>query len=405
MLQIEGVICIIKYWAVDINGKKIKGTCEKHEFAQLEKSLRERRYYIYRDIYIKKYSEIFLKKPNMMDISILCSQLSIMLSAGITVSRALYDLEKQCSKNSLKKAIGIIREEVTKGKDLYESMSMFKNIFPEFMIEMIKVGEEAGGLEKVFEKLSEYYEKNYKIISSIKISLVYPITVLITSIFVILFLMINIVPQFNNIIVSSGGRVPALTKLVMYSCEFLKNNFIQILAAMIFMWTIFYRFCKKHKVMRMMENIKFKIPCLNKIYSDLMIFKMCSSMSMLVKSGVNTIRALKITGRVVENEIMQEKIEESIKYVEEGESICEALEKAKINDRLFLSLISVGENTGNMDNMFLKLEQLFGNKVDRCLKKMSKVVEPAIIILLSLFVGIFIISALMPIFTIMDSTL
>lgn len=405
MFAVKEVNIIIKYWAINTSGKKIRGKCEKYKFSQLKASLREKQYFIYNKVYVKKYNEIFFKKPNMMDISILCSQLSIMLGAGISVSKAFDDLEKQCSKSLMKRALGIVKEEVTKGKNLYESMAEFRNTFPIFMVEMIKIGEECGRMDEIFKKLSEYYEKYYGIISAIKASLIYPVVTFTTSIFVMLFLMVDIVPQFMNIIISNGGKVPVLTKIVIYSCQFFRLYCIQISAILIFMLMMFYKFRKSYSGIRMLENIKVKIPYFNKIYNDLMIFKICSSMAILIKSGVNIVRALKITSKLMENKIMSRKIEESIKYIEGGENLYEAFSRTKINDKLFLSLISTGEETGDMDNMFLKLEQLFGNKLDRCLKKMSKFVEPVIIIFLSLFVGVFIISALMPIFTIMDSTL
>ncbi|MHC6179429.1 type II secretion system F family protein [Clostridium sp. JNZ X4-2] len=405
MPAIKKVNIIIKYQAINTSGKKIRGKCEKYKFSQLKTSLRKKQYFIYNKAYVKKYDDIFLKKPNMMDISILCSQLSIMLSAGISVSRALDDLEKQCSISSLKRELGIVKEEVEKGKNLHESMAEFKNTFPVFMVEMIKIGEECGRMDEIFKKLSEYYEKYYSIISSIKASLVYPVVTFIISIFVMLFLMIDIVPQFMNIIISNGGKVPVLTRIVIYGCQFFRVHCIQISAIFIFILLMFYEFHKSYSGIRILENIKIKIPYFNKIHNDVMIFKICSSMAILIKSGVNIIRSLKITSKLMENKIMSTKIEDSIKYIEGGESLYEAFSRTKINDELFLSLISTGEETGDMDSMFLKLEQLFEDKLDRCLKKMSKFVEPVIIIFLSLFVGVFIISALMPIFTIMDSTL
>ncbi|CAB1242861.1 type II secretion system F family protein [Clostridium sp. MT-14] len=405
MPVVKAVDIIIKYWAINMEGKKIKGKCERYKFAQLKASLREEEYYIYNQSSVKNYRNVFLKKSSMMDISVLCSQMSIMLGAGIPVSKTLDDLEKQCGNNSVKQTLKAVKEEVVKGKELHESMAQFKYVFPVFMVEMVKIGEESGRLDEIFKKLSEYYEKCYSIISSLKTSLIYPAITLVVSIFVLLFLMVDIVPQFIDIIISNGSEVPVLTKIVMYSCQFLRLHYIQILASVIFIGIISYGFRKNCRVADIVENIKIRIPYFNKIYSDLMIFKICSSMAILVKSGVNIITALKITSELAGHGIMSNKMEKAIKYVEGGESICEAMSKAKINDKLFLSLINTAENTGNIDVMFLKLEQLFGNKLDRCLKKMVRIVEPIIIIFLSLLVGIFVISALMPIFTIMESTL
>lgn len=340
-----------------------------------------------------------------MDISILCSQLSVMLGAGVNISRVFDNLESQCNKNSLKLALKSIKEDVIKGKSIHSSMSKFKNIFPTFMIEMVKVGETSGKLDEVLKKLSEYYEKQNNVISSIKASLIYPVITLVTSICIVMFLMIKIIPQFTDIIMSNGGKVPVLTKAVMHICQFLKLYYLQGSAIIVLIILLVYKFNKSHRGKKIIEKVKFRIPYFSKIYNKMFIFKMCSAMTVLSRSGINILNALEITKNLIGSEIMAEKLENSIKYIEQGENMSDALNKAKINDKLFISLIQTGEETGGVDLMFAKLEKLFGSDLDRNFEKTTKIIEPIIIIILSLFVGIFIVSALMPIFTIMDSTL
>ncbi|OAA83289.1 type II secretion system F family protein [Clostridium ljungdahlii] len=340
-----------------------------------------------------------------MDISVLCSQLSVMLGAGINISGALDNLETQCNKNSLRLALKSIKEDVIKGESIHSSMTKFKNIFPDFMIEMIRVGETSGKLDEVLVKLSEYYEKKNNVISTIKASLIYPVVTLITSICIVMFLMIKIIPQFTDIIQSNGGRIPTLTRVVMYICQFLKLHYLQGIVITILILLLGYKFSKSSKGRKIRESIRFKMPYFNKIYNKMFVFKICSAMTVLSESGVNILKSLEITKNLIGSEIMSEKLEDSIKHIEQGESMSDALNKAKINDKLFISLIATGEETGKMDLMFAKLEKLFGSELDRYFEKATKVIEPMIIIILSLFVGIFIISALMPIFTIMDSAL
>ncbi|OBR94917.1 MULTISPECIES: type II secretion system F family protein [Clostridium] len=340
-----------------------------------------------------------------MDISVLCSQLSVMLGAGINISRVLDNLETQCNKSSLRLALKSIKEDVIKGQSIHSSMAKFKNIFPNFMIEMIRVGEISGKLDEVLAKLSEYYEKKNNIISTIKASLIYPVVTLITSIFIVMFLMIKIIPQFTDIIQSNGGEIPTLTRVVMYICQFLKLYYLQGTIIISLILLLSCKFSKSSRGRKIRESIKFRIPYFNKMYNKMFIFKICSAMTVLSESGVNILKALKIIRNLIGSEVMAERLENSIKYIEQGENMSDALNKARINDKLFISLITTGEETGKMDLMFAKLEKLFGSELDRYFEKSTKVIEPMIIIILSLFVGIFIISALMPIFTIMDSTL
>ncbi|MFL0196876.1 type II secretion system F family protein [Clostridium sp. WILCCON 0269] len=346
-----------------------------------------------------------MKRPNILDISILCGQLSLMLSTGISVFKALDTLEIQCNKISLRLALNTVKEDVIKGKSIHRGMERFKKVFPVFMVEMIKIGEESGRLDEILKKLSFYYEKQYNVISSIKTSLIYPALILITGVFIMLFLMTKIIPTFTDIIISSGGEIPILTKVVIRSCEFLRLHYMKIFMVLILMLVLLYKFSKNTKVKRILENIKIKTPYFGNIYNNLIIFKICSSMSILMKSGINIVKGFKITSKLLENRVIAEKIQHCVKYMEQGESIYDSLNKAQINNKMLLSLINTGEETGEIDMIFSKLEELFRSQMDRYFKKLTKIIEPIVIVFLSLFVGTFVIAALMPIFSIMDSTL
>ncbi|WP_333860396.1 type II secretion system F family protein [Clostridium sp.] len=354
---------------------------------------------------MKKYNKFLLKRTNVLDISILCSQLSLMLNTGIPLFKAFEILEIQYNKSRLKRALKTVKENVIKGNTLYESMKKVKDIFPQFMIETIKIGEEAGRLEEILGKLSSYYKKQYNIMCAIKNALAYPLLILITSIIVMVYLMTRIIPQFVDIILSQGGEVPFLTKIVIYGCEFLIHHHVKICITMILITILLWKFSKNYQVKKTLESIKIKIPPLKKIYTNLIIFKICSSMSILIKSGVNVVKALKITGGLLENSIMNERVEQCVTCMEQGESMYGALNRLQIDDSIFLSLIKTGETTGKMEEIFSSLEELFENDINRYFKRLTKVIEPVVIIFLALFVGIFVMAALMPVFSIMDTTL
>lgn len=288
---------------------------------------------------MKRYNKFLLKRTNVLDISILCSQLSLMLNTGIPLFKAFEILEIQYNKSRIKVALKTVKENVIKGNTIYESMKKVKDVFPKFMIETVKIGEEAGRLEEVLGRLSSYYEKQYNIMCAIKNAFAYPLLILITSIILMVYLMTNIIPQFVDIILSQGGEVPFLTKMVICGCRFLTHNHIKICITMILMSIMLWKCNKNYKVKRTLESIKIKIPPLKKIYTNLIIFKICSSMSILMKSGVNIVKALKITGGLLENSIMSERMEQCVRGMEQGESMYGALNRLQINNSIFLSLI------------------------------------------------------------------
>lgn len=346
-----------------------------------------------------------MRKINALDMSILCNQLGLMISTGMSLFKAFEILEFQNSNNMFKPALKSVKEDIIKGNSIHESMKKVNNIFPQFMIEMVKVGEESGRLEDILKKLSLYYQKQYNIMSEIKNALTYPVLILITGMALMLFLITKIIPQFVEVIVTTGGEIPFLTRMVIRSCDFLTQHYITVFIIFLSCAFLLRRFRGNPKVKIFWAKVKIKIPYFKKVYINLIIFKICSSMAILMNSGVNVVKALKITGGLIENEIIVERMEGSIMCMEQGEDIYGALSKLKLNNSIFLYFVKTGEATGKMEEIFYKLEELFENDVNRRFERLTKFIEPIIMIFLSLFVGIFIMAAIMPIFSIMDTAL
>lgn len=365
----------VKYSALNFKGKFIKGSCNK----------------------------LFFMKPSISTIAILCSKLSIMFSSGISIPKIFENMEIQTRNIYLKPVLKDIKYEILCGKSLYYSMKKFSEIFPEYMIEMIGVGEESGKLEEVLKELSKYYEQQHKIYSDLKSALIYPVITFITAICVVIFLMSSILPGFIDLLTLSNIEIPPITKLVINIFDFSRRYIIQIIGANVITIFFMYRYSKSSKGMHLIEMIKKGVPYFGKIYNQILLLKIVSSMNILNFAGVNILKALYITGKTLENNIMNEKINSCIERIKAGESINTAFSNEKIGNQLFISMIEIGEETGQLDLMFGKLKLIYIHNVKRSLNTGIKVIEPIIIIFLSIFIGAFVIAAIMPIFSIMDS--
>lgn len=333
---------IFKYYGVNIKGEKIKGQFDVETIDELSILLKNKGYFLY-DFQIKRKSlkELFYRKPNFQDLSILCSTLCTMLSVGIPISRVLNILMETFNSRLIKRSLYEIKRSVSKGESIYESMRKFSHIYPLFLVEMIKVGEEGGKLDSVLKRMSEYYEKQHKIHMKIKTALIYPLLVFVTSIFIVIFLVMKIVPEFIDILTSIGGEIPFITKVLLYACTFLKTHLFIIGTVFIFFISLGFNFSKTVNGKAHLDKIKMGIPYFNKFYNKFIISRFATAMGILMSSGFSVVKALEITSGVLENEIMKNKIYNSIEDIKKGETIYNSFKNQDIGNNLFLSLVII----------------------------------------------------------------
>ncbi|MBV4415229.1 type II secretion system F family protein [Clostridium tyrobutyricum] len=342
-------------------------------------------------------------KPNISTVAILCSKFSIMFSSGIGISKIFDNIEIQTKNIYLKYILRDIKYEILCGNSIYYSMKKFRKVFPSYMIEMIGIGEEAGRLEDVLKELSKYYEYQHRIYSNLKSALIYPVITFTTAICIIIFLMSSIMPGFIDLLALNNAEIPLLTKLIIKIFEASKEYTFHIIIFIIIGIIAGYRYSKSIKGINTIEKIKLRTPYFGRIYNQIILLKIVSSMKILNFAGVNILKALDITSKTFNNNIMEKKMDSCVKRIKDGEGINSAFSNEKIGNELFVSMIEIGEKTGKLDLMFEKLQLIYIDNLKRSLNLLMKFVEPVMIVFLSIFIGIFVIAAIMPVFSIMDS--
>lgn len=303
--------------------------------------LREKGYFIlkYKNEYALK--QFFLSKVNNEDLALLCSSLALLLESGVLISEALKLCKSQQVKIKLKESLESIRVGVLQGESLYDSMNNFKNIYPDFLMKMIYLGEESGTLQTILVELSDYYEKQDKIGKKITTSLTYPIIVLVTSLLSITFLMIKIVPQFLKTLTDLGGQLPIMTKVFLLLCTGLQKNIVLILIFCIALFASLIYLTKKRKVQLFIDQYKLKIPIISLLYLKIIMCRFSRAMSLLLGSGLPVTNCIETASGILENKFIEEKLKASLIDINEGKSIYNALKKCQIFDPVFLSIVNV----------------------------------------------------------------
>lgn len=393
-----------KYKAVDVNGACIKGIYECDSEIELGKALKSEGYYItkYSLYKSKNTSRFFKKKLKAREASMFCRNISSLLGTGINITEVLNILKQQSENNILKDILSKLEVEVQMGNSFYESIKKYDYFFPKFMINMIAVGEESGNLETVLIDLAEYYETIDLQFKKIKKAISYPITVFILTIIICIYIVTNIIPMFASTLSSLESNIPNSTQRIIDVSLFFKNNQVNILLSIGVITTIICLYSLSPKGVEFRENIKFKLPFWGRFFRKLWEMKFAYSMSIMLNKGLNVVLAMKIIEDTV-SESFKIPVKRCIKKIEEGNNLHLGLMNIEFLSPTLISLIQIGEKTGELDKMFYKSSQIIRDDLDLSLEKAISYIEPIMISVISVIVGTLIFLFMKPIFSIMDS--
>jgi type IV pilus assembly protein PilC len=344
-----------------------------------------------------------VKKASPQDLSVLCSQLHLMVSAGITLSEALRLTGEITKAPRIKKALKDAFAEISKGEQLHRGFLKNEALFPSFFIYMLRFGEETGSLEAALKKMEVYFEKQGRLLDKIKSSLTYPVVVFLVSVIVMAALLTYIVPGFADTLEGLGGDLPAATRVLLSVSAFARENLFYLVfiaaAGTVFMG----RYLKSENGREWMDVFKFRMPVLRTVFRHSELSGFCRNMGIMVGSGFNIIRALEVCAEISGNILFRRQILDSAALVKNGGEVCRSFSAAGIDDRLFISLVKTGEDTGSLEFMFEKAAEHYEREVENLLERYLRLLEPAVIVVMAVVIGGVIISVMLPIMSIMDT--
>ena len=352
----------------------------------------------------KSILEIELNLPfggglSSQDLSVLSKQLGALVESGIGIVDALELVADAIDNKYLKKELPKIAEEVRGGKSLSKALSKRKSKFGELFVSMVEVGEETGQLDRVFKELSEYYKGIAEIINKIKSASYYPAFVLFSSSSITFGIIYFLVPTFAQIYSSMGGHLPALTQMLVNASNWLQANIIQFFIGLALFIAIFYLLYKKvYAFKKLIHRIQLSIPLFGPLFVKSAIAKLSRTFSTLFASGVSVERALELSAKVAGNTVYQEAIENVKKDVLKGEPIWQAFQKTKRFPKMFIAMVKIGEETGQLDSMLDSLADFYEDEVKTTIDGLISMIEPMMMVAIGGIVGFILIALYLPIF-------
>src|SRR5258706_14190730 len=323
-------------------------------------------------------------------------QLATLVDAGLPLLRGLRVLEKQERNANLKKILGELAISIEGGSTFSEGLAQHPKVFNRLFVNMVKAGELGGVLEVVLKRLAEFSEKAQKIKGKVKAALFYPVAVLIVAVGIPPLLMVFVVPKFQEVFGGMGVKLPGFTLFVLGASNMIKNNILATMGVMVLVVIAFLLFIKTKFGRHVWDKTKLKMPAVGPVISKVAISRFCRTLGTLVSSGVPILQALTIVKETAGNVILSNAVVKIHESVKEGETITAPLEGSGVFPPMVVSMVDVGEQTGAMPEMLLKIADNYDEEVDNAVAAMTSLLEPIMIVFLAVIVGSIVIAMFLP---------
>jgi type IV pilus assembly protein PilC len=323
-------------------------------------------------------------------------QLATLVDAGLPLLRGLRVLEKQERSPVLKRILGELAVSIEGGSTFSEALAQHPKVFNKLFVNMVKAGELGGVLEVVLKRLAEFSEKAQKIKGKVKAAMFYPTAVMIVAVGIMILLMCFVVPKFKDVFAGMGVKMPGFTLLVMAISDIIKNNILATMGAMVVVVVLFLLFIKTKFGRLLWDKFQLKMPAIGPVISKVAISRFTRTLGTLVSSGVPILQALIIVRETAGNVVIANAVNKVHESVKEGETITAPLEGSNVFPPMVISMVDVGEQTGALPEMLIRIADDYDEQVDNAVAAMTSLLEPIMIIFLAVIVGSIVIAMFLP---------
>lgn len=388
------------YTAINRNGKRVRSSLDASSIETAKSSLRGAGYTI---LDIKEQTTLnrdieipFLGNPKAKDMAVFCRQFVSILRAGVSVASVLAMLGQQTSNKKLRAAIREMQADVEKGESLASSMRRHPKIFPAILVNMVSAGEASGNLEESFRQMELYFERSKRTKSKVTSAMIYPCVLIVVMIVVLIVMMTKIIPNFLKTFEDMDAELPKITLGVMAVCEWFKSWWwvpLLVLAALIVGGILFHRTNKGKHFFGWLAR---KTPVVGNLTVKTACATFCRTMEVLIGSGLTLTDSMDLAASNMGNIYYLEAIRDARALVAEGTPLREILVRTGIFPPMVSNLVGVGEETGDLQSMMGKVADYYDEEVDEATKKLLNLMEPAIIIVMAVFVVIIVLAIYLP---------
>ncbi|HUQ46653.1 MAG TPA: type II secretion system F family protein [Gemmatimonadaceae bacterium] len=357
---------------------------------------------------VVKIDEAIPKKPKrgsikMRDIVILTRQFSTMINAGLPLVQTMNILAEQSENKVLSDIMRKVVFDVESGNTVADALGKHPQAFSGLYVNMVAAGEAGGILDTILMRLATFMEKNDALIRKVKGAMIYPGVIMSVAFVAVTVLLIFVIPVFENLFSSAGLALPLPTRIVMGASRFLKGYWYVVLASVAIAVFLFRKYNATSDGKLNVDRFMLKIPVLGDVLRKSAVSRFTRTLGTLISSGVSILDGLEITAKTAGNRVVQDAIMESRSSIAGGDTIAAPLKKSGVFPPMVISMISVGEQTGGLDEMLSKIADFYDEQVDTAVSNLLSLLEPIMIVFLGVVVGGMVVAMYLPIFDMINA--
>ncbi len=387
------------YTVKNQEGRLLKGIIEAESQDSVIEHFQKEDFIILSIKKAKKKARAKRGKVGVDDLVVFSRQLTTLIESGIPVVEALGVLEDQIESPYFKSIISLVLKDVKEGTSFSKALGKYPKAFPEIYLSMVEAAEISGNLPEVLDRVSVYLEKSSALQKKVKSALYYPAAIVIMAIVITGFLMFKVIPTFKEIFESLGGTLPLPTQILITVSDILTKKETLIAAlGIIFLGG----FGLKKYINTPQGKLKFhqfllKLPLVGELIRKVALANFSRTFATLMRSGVSVIQGLDIVAKTSGNKVIEQAVLKSKKYIQEGQPIYLPLEESGVFPPMVVKMIAIGERSGRLEGMLLKIAQFYEEQTDAMVAGLSSLIEPMIIVFLGVIVGGIVVALFLPI--------
>lgn len=393
------------YTAVDSNGRQIKSIIEAENESLVLGRLRDQSLQVV-DIKVmkkRKATSIGRQKLKPKALVVFSRQFATMIDAGIPILRCLEILSTQTKDPVLRPTLETVSTDVKGGMQLNEAMAKHPGVFSKLYVNMIRAAEIGGILDTILDRLAGFLEYESEIRSKIKSAMMYPVLVLCFSQLMLFVLFSFVLPKFKEIFEGMDVELPAITAALFAMGDFMQKSWWMIILALVAAFFGLKSYSKTPKGSYQIDFLKLKFPVVGELSLKMSVARFCRTLGTLINSGVPMMRSLEIVGETLDNQVLTSAIDQTRLSIREGNRLSAPLDESGLFPSMVTHMIDVGEESGRLSEMLVKVGDFYDSEVDATVKGLTSMIEPLLIIFLGVVVGFIAISVMTPIFKLVNS--
>ena len=331
-----------------------------------------------------------------------CSQMAILLHAGITPIEGIRIMLSDTKDISGKKLLQAIIDAVNEGSNFAESLEVV-GVFPDYVVNTIKLGEEAGSLDEIMSSLAAYYEREASIADNIKSAITYPLVMIVMMFAVIIILITKVLPIFNQVFVQLGSEMTGFAASLLHFGDVLNTYSVVFIAILVVLIALYLYLSKSASGRKTAKKCAQKLHLFKGFYDGIAAGRFASGMALALSAGLDTFAGLKLVSQLLEHPKTEKKVEVCKERLMDGDNFAEALKEAQIFSNVNNRMIAVGFKTGDIDKVMTKIADEYEKKSEKKINEIIAVIEPTLVIILSIIVGLILLSVILPLMGIMTT--